>query len=133
MAAAENDPNDPNDPTTRPAAPEGLDILADDASGIEVGDRPAASRRLGLVMFVLALALLALDGIAVALLAGDLVTPAATIALVTMLASIVVGVVALVAVVLRRGRWFAVAAVLLSVLANPFVLVFLLARVLPAF
>ncbi|MDY0892085.1 hypothetical protein [Frigoribacterium sp. CFBP9030] len=130
MAAAENDPNDP---TTRPAAPEGLDILADDASGVEVGDRPAASRRLGLVTFVLALALLALDGIAVALLAGDLVTPAATIALVTMLASIVVGVVALVAVVLRRGRWFAVAAVLLSVLANPFVLVFLLARVLPAF
>ena len=130
MAAAENDANDPN---TRPAAPEGLDILADDASGVEVGDRPAASRRLGLVTFVLALALLALDGIAVALLAGDLVTPAATIALVTMLASIVVGVVALVAVVLRRGRWFAVAAVLLSVLANPFVLVFLLARVLPAF
>ena len=130
MAAAENDPNDP---TTRPAAPEGLDILADDASGVEVGDRPEGSPRLGLVTFVLALALLALDGIAVALLAGDLVTPAATIALVTMLASIVVGVVALVAVVLRRGRWFAVAAVLLSVLANPFVLVFLLARVLPAF
>jgi len=133
MAAAENDANDPNDPTTRPAAPEGLDILADDASGVEVADRPDGSRRLGVVMFVLALALLALDGIAVALLAGDLVTPAATIALVTMLASIVVGVIALVAVVLRRGRWFAVAAVLLSVLANPFVLVFLLARVLPAF
>ena len=39
MAAAENDPNDPNDPTTRPAVPEGLDILADDASGVEVAQQ----------------------------------------------------------------------------------------------
>jgi hypothetical protein len=124
MAASENDPT---------ARPEGLDILADENSGVEVSDRPAASRRLGVVTLVLSLGLLALDGIAVALLAADLVAPAATIALVTMLASIVVGVIALVAVVLRRGRWFAVAAVLFSVLSNPFVLVFLLARVLPGF
>jgi len=130
MAAPETDPHETGGPPAdRPA--EGLDIF----------DRPAAadaeatvrSPRLGQVTLGLALLLLALDGLAVGLLAADAVTGAASIALVTMLASVVVGVVALVAVAMRRGRWLGVAAVLLAVLSNPFVFVFLLGRLLPQF
>ena len=130
MAAPETDPHETGGrPADRPA--EGLDIF----------DRPAAadaeadvrSPRLGQVTLGLALLLLALDGLAVGLLAADAVTGAASIALVTMLASVVVGVVALVAVAMRRGRWLGVAAVLLAVLSNPFVFVFLLGRLLPQF
>lgn len=121
MAESENEPTEQSD---------GLRIFDDQSHDAAA---PATSRRLGVVVLVLSLVLLALDGIAVALLAADQVTPAASIALVTMLASIVVGVLALVAVALRRGRGYAVAAVLLSVLSNPFVLVYLLGRLLPSF
>jgi hypothetical protein len=111
-----------------------------DADGLAIFDEqahdesaaPPRSSRLGVVVLVLAVLLLVLDGIAIALLAGDGVTAAASIALVTMLASIGVGVVALVAVATRRGRAPAVAAVLLSVLANPFVFVWLLGRLVPS-
>jgi len=122
MAESENEPTEQSD---------GLRIFDDQSHAAAAA--PATSRRLGVVVLVLSLVLLALDGIAVALLAADQVTPAASIALVTMLASIVVGVLALVAVALRRGRGYAVAAVLLSVLSNPFVLVYLLGRLLPSF
>jgi hypothetical protein len=122
MAESENEPTEQSD---------GLGIFDDQSH--DAAAAPATSRRLGVVVLVLSLVLLALDGIAVALLAADQVTPAASIALVTMLASIVVGVLALVAVALRRGRGYAVVAVLLSVLSNPFVLVFLLGRLLPSF
>jgi K+-sensing histidine kinase KdpD len=116
------------------------DAPARDAEGLDIFDdpthdesaAPARSSRLGVVVLVLAVVLVALDGLAIALLAGDGVTAAASIALVTMLASIAVGVVALVAVATRRGRWPAVAAVLLSVLANPFVFVWLLGRLVPS-
>jgi K+-sensing histidine kinase KdpD len=122
-----------------PAVPR-TDGPARDAEGLDIFDdpthdesaAPARSSRLGVVVLVLAVVLLALDGLAIALLAGDGVTAAASIALVTMLASIAVGVVALVAVATRRGRWPAVAAVLLSVLANPFVFVWLLGRLVPS-
>jgi len=110
---------------------EGLAIF-DDQTHDDDSAAPARSSRLGVVLLVLAVVLLALDGLAIALLAGDAVTAAASIALVTMLASIGVGVVALVAVATRRGRWPAVAAVLLSVLANPFVFVWLLGALVPS-
>lgn len=109
---------------------EGLAIFDDQTHDDSV--EPGRSSRLGVVVLVLAVVLLALDGVAIALLAGDAVTAAASIALVTMLASIGVGVVALVAVATRRGRWPAVAAVLLSVLANPFVFVWLLGKLVPS-
>ncbi len=109
---------------------EGLAIFDDQTHDDSV--EPARSSRLGVVVLVLAVVLLALDGVAIALLAADGVTAAASIALVTMLASIGVGVVALVAVATRRGRWPAVAAVLLSVLANPFVFVWLLGKLVPS-
>jgi K+-sensing histidine kinase KdpD len=109
---------------------EGLAIFDDQTRDDSV--EPARSSRLGVVVLVLAVVLLALDGVAIALLAADGVTAAASIALVTMLASIGVGVVALVAVATRRGRWPAVAAVLLSVLANPFVFVWLLGKLVPS-
>lgn len=109
---------------------EGLAIFDDQTHDDSV--EPARSSRLGVVVLVLAVVLLALDGLAIALLAADAVTAAASIALVTMLASIGVGVVALVAVATRRGRWPAVAAVLLSVLANPFVFVWLLGKLVPS-
>jgi len=113
-----------------PDAAEGLAIF--DEQTHDDADVPARSPRLGIVVLVLAVVLVALDGLAIALLAGDAVTAAASIALVTMLASIGAGVVALVAVATRRGRWPAVAAVLLSVLANPFVFVWLLGRLVPS-
>ena len=109
---------------------EGLAIFDDQTHDDSV--EPGRSSRLGVVVLVLAVVLLALDGVAIALLAADGVTAAASIALVTMLASIGVGVVALVAVATRRGRWPAVAAVLLSVLANPFVFVWLLGPLVPS-
>jgi len=109
---------------------EGLAIFDDQTHDDSV--EPGRSSRLGVVVLVLAVVLLALDGVAIALLAADGVTAAASIALVTMLASIGVGVVALVAVATRRGRWPAVAAVLLSVLANPFVFVWLLGTLVPS-
>lgn len=99
------------------------DLQVFDGPGHDVVDRPPRSRRLGVVTFVLAIVLLALDGLALGLLAADAVSPAAVLALVTLLASIVVGVVGLMAVVMRRGRWWGVAAVILSSLSNPFVLV----------
>jgi K+-sensing histidine kinase KdpD len=117
-------------PAVKSPAAEGLAIF-DDQTHDDTAV-PARSSRLGVVVLVLAVVLLVLDGIAIALLAGDGVTAAASIALVTMLASIGVGVVALVAVATRRGRWPAVAAVLLSVLANPFVFVWLLGRLVPS-
>jgi len=107
-------------------APDGLEVF--DGPGHDESSSPPRSRRLGVVTFVLAVALLALDGLALGLLAADVVGPAAVLALVTLLASIVVGVVALIAVAMRRGRWWGVAAVLLSVLANPFVLVWLVGQ-----
>jgi len=110
--------------------PEGLAVFDDQTHDDSVV--PARSARLGVVVLVLAVVLLALDGVAIALLAADGVTAAASIALVTMLASVGVGVVALVAVATRRGRWPAVAAVLLSVLANPFVFVWLLGALVPS-
>jgi K+-sensing histidine kinase KdpD len=118
------------DGVTRARDAEGLDIFDDPTH--DESAAPARSSRLGVVVLVLAVVLVALDGLAIALLAGDGVTAAASIALVTMLASIAVGVVALVAVATRRGRWPAVAAVLLSVLANPFVFVWLLGRLVPS-
>lgn len=112
------------------------DLAGDRPDGLHVFDGPGhdespalpRSRRLGVVTFALALVLLALDGLALGLLAADVVGPAAVLALVTLLASIVVGVVALIAVAMRRGRRWGVAAVLLSVLSNPFVLVWLVGR-----
>jgi len=134
--AASSDAPDPRPEAGRDEAPggaDGLDVLDADAHGADPAEADVAprSRRLGVVTLVLALVLLAVDGVAVGLLQAELVTAAASLALVTMLASIVVGVVALVAVALRRGRWPAVVAVLLCVLANPFVLVWLLGQVLP--
>ena len=130
MAAPETDPHETGGPPAdRPA--EGLDIFDRPASAD--AEATVRSPRLGQVTLGLALLLLALDGLAVGLLAADAVTGAASIALVTMLASVVVGVVALVAVAMRRGRWLGVAAVLLAVLSNPFVFVFLLGRLLPQF
>ena len=130
MAAPETDPHETGGPPAdRPA--EGLDIF--DRPAAADAEATARSPRLGQVTLGLALLLLALDGLAVGLLAADAVTGAASIALVTMLASVVVGVVALVAVAMRRGRWLGVAAVLLAVLSNPFVFVFLLGRLLPQF
>lgn len=109
--------------------PDGSDGLAVfDGPGLDGSASPPRSRRLGVVTFVLALVLLALDGLAIALLAADVVGPAAVLALVTLLASIVVGVVALIAVAMRRGRGWGVAAVLLSSASNPFVLVWLIGR-----
>ena len=109
---------------------EGLGVF--DGPGQDVAVRPPRSGRLGVVTFVLAIVLLALDGLALGLLAGDAVGPAAVLALVTLLASIVVGVVGLMAVVMRRGRWWGVAAVVLSSLSNPFVLVWLIGRFVSA-
>jgi hypothetical protein len=106
--------------------PDGLRVF--DGPGHDAVDRPPRSRRLGVVTFVLAVALLALDGLALGLLAADAVSPAAVLALVTLLASIVVGVVGLLAVVMRRGPWWGVAAVVLSSLSNPFVLVWLIGQ-----
>ncbi|KQS22813.1 hypothetical protein [Frigoribacterium sp. Leaf186] len=106
--------------------PDGLEVF--DGPGHDESTPAPRSRRLGVVTFVLAVALLALDGLALGLLAADVVGPAAVLALVTLLASIVVGVVALIAVAMRRGRWWGVAALLLSVLANPFVLVRLIGQ-----
>ena len=128
------------EPDGRTDGVESTDGAARDAEGLAIFDdqthddsvAPARSSRLGVVVLVLAVVLLALDGVAIALLAADGVTAAASIALVTMLASIGVGVVALVAVATRRGRWPAVAAVLLSVLANPFVFVWLLGALVPS-
>jgi len=129
MAAPDLTPSDDAEsPAESPA--EGLAIFDDQTH--DESAAPARSSRLGVVVLVLAVVLLALDGLAIALLAGDAVTAAASIALVTMLASIGVGVVALVAVATRRGRWQAVAAVLLSVLANPFVFVWLLGALVPS-
>jgi K+-sensing histidine kinase KdpD len=134
-------PDDAESPAAeRPERTERTDAESPAAEGLAIFDDqthddaavPARSSRLGVVVLVLAVLLLVLDGIAIALLAGDGVTAAASIALVTMLASIGVGVVALVAVATRRGRWPAVAAVLLSVLANPFVFVWLLGRLVPS-
>jgi hypothetical protein len=105
---------------------DGLGVF--DGPGLDGSASPPRSRRLGVVTFVLALVLLALDGLAIALLAADVVGPAAVLALVTLLASIVVGVVALIAVAMRRGRGWGVAAVLLSSASNPFVLVWLIGR-----
>ncbi|WP_423919053.1 hypothetical protein ACPEEZ_11655 [Frigoribacterium sp. 2-23] len=110
--------------------------MSDTEPGLGVFDEanhdPAAeaprSRRLGLVTLVLAVVLLGLDGLAIGLLAADVTTAAAGLALVTTLASIVVGVLALLAVALRRGRVFGVIGVLLAVLSNPFVLVWLIGR-----
>jgi len=131
MAAPETDPHETGGPPAdRPA--EGLDIFDRPAAAADA-EATVRSPRLGQVTLGLALLLLALDGLAVGLLAADAVTGAASIALVTMLASVVVGVVALVAVAMRRGRWLGVAAVLLAVLSNPFVFVFLLGRLLPQF
>ena len=137
MAVPETDPTEPRDARQRSgqpgsaAADDGLTVF-DEATHDEAA-QPTRSRRLGVVTLGLGLLLLALDGLAVGLLAADLVAAAASIALVTMLASVVVGVVALVAVALRRGRWQGVAAVLVCVLANPFVFVYLLGRALPQF
>jgi len=125
---------EPVRPADGPA--DGVDAAGPDVDGLGVFDGPGhdeaatppRSRRLGVVTFVLALVLLALDGLALGLLAADVVGPAAVLALVTLLASIVVGVVALIAVAMRRGRWWGVAALLLSVLANPFVLVRLIGQ-----
>ncbi len=117
------------EPTSAPRPQPGTDGLGVfDGPGHDEAEPQPRSRRLGVVTFVLALVLAALDGLALALLAADVVGPAAVIALVTLLASIVVGVVALIAVAMRRGRAWGVAAVLLSVASNPFVLVWLIGR-----
>ena len=99
-----------------------------DGPGLDPTPAEPRSRRLGIVTFVLSIVLLALDGLALGLLAADVVGPAAVLALVTLLASIGVGVVALIAVAMNRGRGWGVVAVLLSVLSNPFVLVWLVGR-----
>jgi len=126
----EPSPDDPFDPGRG-----GLGRASSEADGLRVFDGPGhdvvdppRSRRLGVVTFVLAVVLLALDGVALGLLAADAVSPAAVLALVTLLASVVVGVIGLMAAVLRRGRWWGVAAVVLSSLSNPFVLVWLISR-----
>ncbi|MBD8139831.1 hypothetical protein IFT36_04630 [Frigoribacterium sp. CFBP 13605] len=126
----EPSPDDPSDPGR-----DGLGRASSEADGLRVFDGPGhdvldppRSRRLGVVTFVLAVVLLALDGVALGLLAADAVSPAAVLALVTLLASVVVGVIGLMAAVLRRGRWWGVAAVVLSSLSNPFVLVWLIGR-----
>jgi len=125
--SADELPTRERDGTGRDASQsDGLQVF--DGPGHDVVDRPPRSRRLGVVTFVLAIVLLALDGLALGLLAADAVSPAAVLALVTLLASIVVGVVGLMAVVMRRGRWWGVAAVILSSLSNPFVLVWLIGR-----
>lgn len=103
-----------------------LDVLAHEDHDPDAAPRPG--RRLGVVAFLLAVGLLVVDGVAFALLSADLVQAAAVTALVTLVGSVLVGVVALVAAGTGRGRWWGVAGVLVAVLANPFVLVFLLGR-----
>ncbi len=126
----EPSPDDPSD-----SGRGGLGRASSEADGLRVFDGPGhdvvdppRSRRLGVVTFVLAVVLLALDGVALGLLAADAVSPAAVLALVILLASVVVGVIGLMAAVLRHGRWWGVAAVVLSSLSNPFVLVWLISR-----
>ena len=89
----------------------------------DTADEPPRSRRLGIVSFVLAVVLLVVDAVAFGLLTADQVEPAAVLALVVLVGSVLVGVVALVAVATARGRWWGVAGVLVAVLSNPFVVV----------
>ena len=103
-----------------------LDVFAHEDH--DPADEPARSRRLGVVTFVLAVALLVVDAVAFGLLTADRVEPAEVLALVVLVGSVLVGVVALVAVATARGRWWGVAGVLVAVLSNPFVVVPLVGR-----
>ena len=98
-----------------------LDVFAQ--QNHDPADEPPRSRRLGVVTFALAVGLLVVDAVAFGLLAADRVEAAAVLALVVLVGSVLVGVVALVAVATARGRWWGVAGVLVAVLSNPFVVV----------
>lgn len=66
------------------------------------------------------------DGYAVAVAIGDYYELAILLAVVATVGTVIAFLLGAVALVLGRGRWFGLAAMVLSVLANPFTLVQLL-------
>lgn len=86
----------------------------------------ARSRRrpwLGVTAFVIAVALAAADVYAIVVAIGDYYELAIMLAIGATIGTIIAFLLGAAALVLGRGRWWGVAAMVLSVLANPFTLV----------
>jgi len=100
------------------------------ASSTSAVAEPVASKRrsrwLGVIALVIAVAFAVADGYAIAVAIGDYYELAIVLAVVAIVGTGIAFLLGAVALVLGRGRWFGLAAMVLSVLANPFTLVQLL-------
>ena len=111
--------------------PKGIEIFGKAATPVSSKSptAPEAARRkpwLGVVALVIALALAAADGYAIAVAIGDYYELAILLAIAATIGTVIAFLLGAAALVLGRGRWWGVAAMVLSVFANPFTLVQLL-------